>query len=81
MNASYGASTVYEYTIHDNQLLVLTRIPIGFKRFALARVTWNGKVFIHESMGTFFEENGVLAAFTRAQGKVWEGPESIDDYC
>ena len=80
VNASYGASTVYEYTIHDDQLLVLTRIP-GLKRFALARVTWNGKVFVHESIGTYFQENGALAAFTRAQGKDWTGPESIDDYC
>lgn len=79
--ASYGNSTVYKHIIHENQLLVITKIPNGVKSFGLTRVTWNGKIFIHESMGTFFEENGVLAAYTRAQGLKWNGPEPIDDFC
>ena len=77
----YGPSTVYKHIIDHNQLLVITRIPNGVKNFGLARVTWNGKVFVHESIGTYFEENGVMAAFTRAPGKEWTGPDSIDDYC
>lgn len=81
VTATYGSSTVYKHVVHDDQLLVVTKIPNGVKGFGMSRITWNGKVFIHESMGTFFEENGVLAAFTRAQGLVWDGPESIDDYC
>lgn len=79
--ASYGASTVFKHAIYENQLLVITRTPNGVKDFALARITWNGKVFVHESMGTYFEENGVMAAFTQAQGKEWNGPDSIDNYC
>lgn len=81
VSATYGNSMVYKYTIHDNQLLVITKIPNGVKSFGLARVTWNGKAFIHESMGTFFQEDGAMAAFTRAQGLAWNGPESIDEYC
>ncbi|MBO7457186.1 MAG: HNH endonuclease [Paludibacteraceae bacterium] len=77
----YGPSIVYKHIIDHNQLLVITRIPNGVKNFGLARVTWNGKVFIHESIGTYFEENGVMAAFTRAQGKEWTGGDSIDFYC
>ena len=80
VTATYGDSMVYKYTIHENQLLVATKIPNGPKSFGLVRITWNGKAFIHESMGTFFEENGVMAALTRAQGLEWDGPESIDDY-
>jgi hypothetical protein len=81
VSASYGESTVYKHTICGEELLIITRIPNGVKSFALARVTWNGKAFIHESMGTYFQEDGVMAAFTRAQGLEWNGPESIDDYC
>lgn len=81
VSATYGVSKLYKYAIHDNQLLVVTKIPNGAKNFGLARVMWNGKVFIHESMGTYFEENGVMAAFTRAQGLEWDGPGSIDDDC
>lgn len=79
--ATYGESLVYKYLIHDNQLLVVTKIPNGPKGFGLARVMWNGKVFVHEGIGTYFDENGVMAAFTRAQGLKWDGPESIDDDC
>lgn len=79
--ATYGDSTVYKYTINENQLLVVTHIPNGVKPFGFARITWNGKVFIHESIGTYFQEDGVMAAFTRAQGLEWDGPDSIDDYC
>ena len=81
VTATYGRSVVYKYVIDGNQLLVITKIIDGVKDFGLTRITWNGKAFIHESMGTYFAENGVLAAFTRAQGKEWDGPDSIDDYC
>lgn len=81
VSASYGESTVYKHTICGKELLIITRIPNGVKSFALARVTWNGKAFIHESMGTYFHEDGAMAAFTRAQGLDWDGPESVDDYC
>lgn len=81
VSAFYGDSIVYKHTICGKELLVITRIPNGVKSFALARVTWNGKAFIHESMGTYFQEDGVMAAFTRAQGLEWDGPESVDDYC
>ena len=81
VSASYGDSTVYKYITHEKQLLVITKIPNGVKEFGLARVTWNGKAFIHESMGTYFQEDGVMAAFTRAQGLEWNGGDSIDFYC
>lgn len=81
VSTTYGNSIVYKFTIYDNQILVVTKISNGFKNFGLIRVTWNGEVFTHESMETFFDENGALAAFTRAQGLEWNGPDSIDDYC
>ena len=78
----YGPSTVYEYTIHKDKLIIITRLPeSGPKSFGLAEVLWNGSVFIHKAVSTYFEENGVRAAYAREQGKVWDGPESIDDYC
>lgn len=80
MVANYGPSHVYKFTIYEDILLVVTKIPNGVKSFALTKVYWNGEVFIHKSEGTFFEENGVMAAYTIAQGQEWDGPESIDDY-
>ena len=78
----YGPSTVYEYTIYKDKLIIITKLPeSGPKSFGLAEVLWNGNVFIHKAVSTYFEENGVRAAYAREQGKVWDGPESIDDYC
>ena len=78
----YGPSTVYEYTIHENKLIIITKLPNGGpKKFGLAEVLWNGKVFIHKGISTYFQENGVRAAYARQQGQVWDGEESIDDYC
>ena len=79
VEAKYGASTVLEYTKHENAILVITKIP-NAKPFGLTEVSWTGEAFLHESMGAYYEENGARAAYTRAQGLEWVGEESIDDY-
>lgn len=81
VTASYGKSVVYERTLYNDRLLVVTKIIDGVKNFALTEITWDGKQFVHQSKGTFFEENGAMAAYTIAQGKEWEGEDSIDFYC
>ena len=81
VTANYGASTVFEFTLYKDKIIVSTKIPNGVKSYALSEIEWNGEVFIHTSKGTFFEENGVRAAYTRAQDMEWDGPDSIDDYC
>ena len=78
---NYGESLVFEFTQYKDKLIVSTKIPNGIKPFGLAEVEWNGEAFIHTSKGTFFEENGVRAAYTRAQEQEWTEPDSIDDYC
>ena len=81
VTTNYGASTVFEFTLYKDKIIVSTKIPGGIKNYALSEIEWNGEVFIHTSKGTFFEENGVRAAYTRAQDLEWDGPDSIDDYC
>jgi hypothetical protein len=81
VTTSYGASTVFEFTLYEDKIIVSTKIPNGIKHYALSEIEWNGEAFIHTSKGTFFEENGVRAAYTRAQNLEWDGPDSIDDYC
>ena len=78
----YGPSITLRFTFHKDKLIIITQLPEGSpKRFGLAEILWNGSVYIHKAINTYFEENGVLAAYTREQGKVWNGSESIDDYC
>lgn len=81
LKSDYGESTILEFTKHEDSLLVITKLPGDVKNFGLTKVVWNGDVFVHESMGTYFEENGARAAFAIAQGKEWDGPDSIDFYC
>lgn len=51
------------------------------KPYSLAEITHQNGVFVHNSLGTFFEKNGVEKQFTLAQGFEWKGGETIDDYC
>lgn len=81
VTTNYGASTVFEFTLYEDKIIVSTKIPNGIKHYALSEIEWNGEAFIHTSKGTFFDENGVRAAYTRAQDMEWDGPDSIDDYC
>lgn len=81
VTANYGESTVFEFTLYKGKIIVSTKIPGGIKNFALSEIEWNGEVFIHTAIRTFFDENGVRAAYTRAQDMEWDGPDSIDDYC
>lgn len=64
-------------------LLIATKDtdPEAIKHFGLLKVYHSGIQFIHESISTYFEENGVRKYFAIEQGLEWNGPDSIDDYC
>lgn len=51
------------------------------KPYSLAEITYQNDVFIHNSLGTFFEKGGVEKQFMLAQGLDWTGGDTIDDYC
>ena len=80
-SSPYGDSTIYQITLHDNKLLVVTKIPGGIKDWAYAEVIWKENQYVHIAGRTYFEENGALAHYTRAQGLEWTGGDCIDDYC
>jgi len=51
------------------------------KPFSLAEITYEKDVFIHNSLGTFFEKGGAEKQFTLVQGIEWTRGDTIDDYC
>jgi hypothetical protein len=51
------------------------------KPYSLAEIIYQNDVFVHNSLGTFFEKGGVEKQFALAQGFEWTGGETIDDYC
>lgn len=81
----YTKQTVLDFSLIDKgkALIIATKFtdPNAIKHFGLLKVYHSGIQFIHESISTFFEENGVRKYFTIEQGLEWSGPDSIDDYC
>ncbi|MCO5725529.1 HNH endonuclease signature motif containing protein [Robiginitalea marina] len=53
----------------------------SIKPYSFAEITYQSNVFVHESLGTFFEKVGAEKQFALKQGLKWSGGDSIDDYC
>ena len=53
----------------------------AIKPFSLSEITYSNNVFVHESLGTFFEQVGVQKQFVLKQGMEWTGGDTLDDFC
>lgn len=81
----YGTSIVLDFAMLENDgektIFVVVKLNGNpAKDYAMSHIQFKDGYFYHYSDGTFFEEAGVMKAFTEAQGKVWEGEGSIDNY-
>lgn len=80
----YYHTLIEQYAISNggNLLWVLGRSgdsnPV--KPYSLAEISFEGNLFVHTSLGTFFTKEGAEKALTLAQGLEWTGGETIDDY-
>lgn len=82
--SAYNQTTVdaVAWTPDRNGLLVLGELPDGeIKPWALAMITLEDGIFVHENCGSFFMKDGADKAFTLAQGLEWTGGEVFDDFC
>lgn len=80
----FGQSKVVKSALapDGNSLFVLSvQGGQAVKPWALARVTYEDDLYVHESHGTFFAHEGAEKQFALIQGMPWEGGDSIDDYC
>ncbi|MFN3795189.1 MAG: HNH endonuclease signature motif containing protein [Chitinophagaceae bacterium] len=81
----YGKSIAVDFAISQDEstLWVMCEFNEGdsVKPWSLLQVTCENDLFVHTSLGTFFEKNGAKKHFTLAQGLEWTGGDSIDDYC
>ncbi len=55
--------------------------PKSVKAWALSRITMENGKFVHESVGAYFSQEGVLNAYHRLLGMDAPYAETIDDYC
>lgn len=77
-------SIVFDFAISadsDKLWVVCDSGELSTKRWALTEITIERDCYVHTTVRTFLEENGVMKYFTLIQGKEWEGEDSIDDYC
>ena len=79
----YGDSFLVEvgYVPEGDALIVLTHQPGSLKEWYLSGIYIENGHYIHEAIGSFFEEDGGRKEFTIRTGGEWTGDENIDDYC
>ena len=81
----YNDSLVFDTALVDNDtsLYVLCKSSDekAVKPWSLVRVSHKDGIYYHESISTFFREDGAKKSFTIAQGKKWSGGEVFDDCC
>jgi hypothetical protein len=81
----YTSSIIERFSISKDEKTLWIMCKSGdenpIKPYSLAEITYQNDVFVHSSLGTFFEEAGAEKQFTLAQGLEWTGGDTIDDYC
>jgi hypothetical protein len=70
MSADHGS--IWVMTSHGKDAI---------KPWGLAKITFERGVFVHESIGTFFYEDGAEKQFCLGRGLEWTGGDVFDDYC
>ena len=79
----YGESLVDMAALSEDGLCisVITSICNGVTGWGLAKITYEGGKFVHAAQGTFFTHEGAEKKHCELICKLWEGEDSIDDYC
>jgi hypothetical protein len=75
-------SDVLDFGINEeeNALYVLTFMADGIKHYGLCKIFIEEGFYIHESVSTYWDENGAKQSMASALGQEWNGPDSIDNY-
>lgn len=79
----FWTSEVLEAALYDegHGLVVMTAPKEGGMKLGVAKVYIEDGKILHETVGTYFSEDGALKDFTITQGLQWTGGDSVDDYC
>jgi hypothetical protein len=81
----YTSSIIERFAISKDDKTLWIMCKSGdenpIKPYSLAEMTYQNDVFVHNSLGTFFEKDGAEKQFTLAQRLEWSGGDTIDDYC
>ena len=70
-----------ELSLDKTHIAVLTTTSGGVTNFALTEIRYEKWFYIHESIRTFFTEEGAEKYYTLSLGKEWTGGDVLEDYC
>jgi len=81
----YTSSIIERFAISKDENILWIVCKSGdenpIKPYSLVEITYKNNVFVHNSLGTFFEKDGAEKQFTLAQGLEWTRGDTIDDFC
>ena len=81
----YSKSIIEDFAISNDEtiLWVMSRSSddSALKPYSLVEVTYQDGFFVHNSLGSFFQEDGAKKQFTLEQGLEWTGGETLDELC
>lgn len=79
----YSEAIIEDFAISKNKeilwLKCINSNENAMKRWSLVKITINNEIFIHENLGSFFEEIGARKEFLLEQGKEWNGGTTFDE--
>lgn len=64
---------------NGQSVYVISESDDGLKPWAVTIITFENGLFIHTSLGTFFQEDGAEKKYCLAQGLEWTGGHTFDD--
>ena len=78
----YGIWTLIKASKHESEdsIIILSENPDSVKPYAICKVFCNGGIYYHESLETFFHDDGGLKYFEIYCGREWTGEDCFDDY-
>lgn len=70
-----------EISSEGDHIAVITTTSSGVTNYALAEIRYDNGFYIHESIRTFFTEDGAEKYYTLSLGKEWTGGDVMEDFC
>ena len=77
----YDSEVVKAKIASNGQHLAVITTTSGVTNFALTEIRYENGFYIHESMRTFFSEEGAEKYYTLSLGKEWTGGDVLEDFC
>ncbi|WP_339880613.1 HNH endonuclease signature motif containing protein [uncultured Algoriphagus sp.] len=80
----YSNSIIEDYAISNDKNTLWIRCrsseEYAIKPWTLAQVTFENELYVHESLGSFFQNEGSQKQFVLVQGLEWTGGETFDEF-